>query len=209
MDASNRLPPAVQQRKSGVYRITRAVARVVMWLVFKIQREGLENLPGQSAFILLPKHQRWVDIPLLSLASPRPLYYVAKAELFGNSLVGRFLKSLGGIPLNRNRPLQSRQHLQAMVSFLRAGEGVVVFPEGTYYRDRMGPGRSGMVRWILTRMDIPFIPVGVRYRPAFGRTRVCVRFGKALAGKDGVPVELFLNRVMNEIARLSGFLPAP
>jgi 1-acyl-sn-glycerol-3-phosphate acyltransferase len=178
-----------------------------MWPAFQIRREGLENVPRESSYLLLPKHQRWEDIPLLSLVSPRPLYYVAKAELFEKPLIRWFLMSLGGVPLNRSRPLESRPHLHSVLSFLQTGEGAVVFPEGTYYIDRMGPGKPGVVRWILSRMDIPLIPVGIRYQSKRGRTSVSIRFGKALAGKPGDPMEDLLCRAMEEIARLSGFPP--
>jgi 1-acyl-sn-glycerol-3-phosphate acyltransferase len=178
-----------------------------MWPAFALHWEGVENLPAQGGFILLPKHQRWVDIPLLGLASPRSLYFVAKTELFQNPLLGWFVKSLGGIPLNRKHPLESREHLHAMASFLRAGEGVVVFPEGTYYRDQMGPGKPGVVRWILNRLEVPFIPVGIRYQAVRRRTHVWVRFGQGMAGEAGEPADVFLGRAMKEIARLSG-LPA-
>ena len=94
---------------------------------FRLETDGIENLPQKSAFILLAKHQRWEDIPLLSLATPIPLYYVAKYDLFKNPISNWFLRSLGGIPLNRQRPLESRRSLQAIIGFLKKGEGVVVF----------------------------------------------------------------------------------
>ena len=72
---------------------------------FRLDVLGLDHLPRDSAFILLCKHQRWEDIPLLGLASPRPLYFIAKYELFKSRLGSRFFGSLGGIPLNRQRPL--------------------------------------------------------------------------------------------------------
>jgi 1-acyl-sn-glycerol-3-phosphate acyltransferase len=176
-----------------------------MWPAFALRREGVENIPEKSAYLLLCKHQRWEDIPLLSLVTPRPLYYIAKAELFENPLAGWFLQSLGGIPLNRKRPLESRRHLNSALCFLQAGAGAVVFPEGTYYRDQMGPGKPGMIRWILTRIDIPVIPVGIRYRRNRRRTSVWIRFGKPLVGKGAVPVDDLLCQTMREIARLSGF----
>jgi 1-acyl-sn-glycerol-3-phosphate acyltransferase len=129
--------------------------------LFRIEIEGLKNLPRDSAFILLSKHQRWEDIPLLSLATPRPLYYIAKYELFKNALSNRFFSSLGGIPLNRQRPLESRRFLQTTIQLLEKGEGVVIFPEGTYYHNKMGPGQTGMVRCGRSRLKLPFIPVGI------------------------------------------------
>jgi 1-acyl-sn-glycerol-3-phosphate acyltransferase len=165
---------------------------------------GLENLPAESAFILLPKHQRWEDIPLLALATPRRLYYVAKHELFKNPIGSWYVTSLGGIPLNRKRPLESRRFLTATIDYLKNGEGVVVFPEGTYYLSVMGPGQIGMVKFILSRLSLPFIPVGIRYTRDKWRMVVRIKFGKKFYATDGKPANSFLDNMMNEIAELSG-----
>jgi 1-acyl-sn-glycerol-3-phosphate acyltransferase len=191
-------------RKNWVFRATKVVSRVLLSSFFRLEKDGVENLPQKSTFILLPKHQRWVDIPLLSLATPRPLYYVAKYDLFQNPLSNWFLRSLGGIPLNRQRPLKSRQALQAMIEFLKHGEGIVVFPEGTYYRNKMGPGHVGVVRLILSRLSLPFIPVGVNYSVKGTRTLVRIKFGKAIYADPAASASLFLDNVMKEIAGLSG-----
>ena len=167
---------------------------------------GLENLPRDSAFILLSKHQRWEDIPLLGVATPRPIYYIAKYELFKNPLSNRFFSAMGGIPLNRQRPLESRRFLQATIALLEKGEGVVIFPEGTYYRDKMGPGQIGMVKFVLSRLKLPFIPVGINYTTRARQQRVQVRmqFGQALQADPTLPADIFVHRMMKEIAALSG-----
>lgn len=172
---------------------------------FSIEALGLQNLPQDRAFILLSKHQRWEDIPLLSLATPRPLYYIAKSELFKNALGNRFFTALGGIPLNRQRPLESRRFLQATIELLQKGEGVVIFPEGTYYPNKMGPGQSGMIRFVLSRLSLPFIPVGITYaaETRWQRIRVCIHFGEALRAGAGSTADTFVNRMMKEIAALS------
>lgn len=172
---------------------------------YDIRTEGAENLPRTSAFVLLPKHQRWEDIPLLSLATSRPLYYVAKYELFQNTLSSWYLTALGGIPLNRKRPLESRRSLKALIRFLGNGEGVVVFPEGTYYRNEMGPGHAGILRLILSRLSLPFVPVGIRYLKAGRRTRVVIKFGQTYDGDPNTSYKELLDRMMKEIAILSGF----
>jgi len=171
---------------------------------FHLSTEGLRYLPRKSAFILLPKHQRWEDIPLLNLAIPRPLYYVAKHELFLNPLSGWYISSLGGIPLNRVRPLESRQSMRAMTEVLRNDEGLVVFPEGTYYRGTVGPGRSGVIRMIRSRAKAPFIPVGIEYSGKRGRTLAQIRLGRPVAETPEMDEREFLDQVMKEIARLSG-----
>ena len=195
----------MEGRKGWVFRITKAATRIFLSPFFRLETRGRENLPKQSAFILLPKHQRWQDIPLLSLATPRPLYYLAKYDLFNNPLSGWFLTSLGGVPLNREQPLESRRSLQALIEYLKAGEGVVVFPEGTYYTNGVGPGRIGMVRFILSRFTLPFIPVGIHYSRRGIRTLVQVNFGKAVHPRSASSVSSFLDTIMKQIAVLSGF----
>ena len=166
------MPPSLQPRSALILRLTRPTARIFLSQVFKMKTRGLENLPNQRGFILLSKHRRWEDIPLLSLAMPRPLYYVAKYELFLNPISRWFVSSLGGIPLNRSRPLESRKSLKTMLDLLEKGEGIVIFPEGTYYRSRMGRGHVGLIRMILSRSMVPFIPVGINYAAKSARTLV-------------------------------------
>jgi len=169
-----------------------------------MEREGTDFLPQREGFILLPKHQRWEDIPLLALASPRPLTFVAKAELFNHPVKAWLIASLGGIPLNRARPMESRQSLRTVTGLLKRGEGVVVFPEGTYYRNRMGPGQPGLVRMLGSRSAVPFIPVGIHYTRQGLRTRVLIRFGKPLYKEPGTSPQAFLDQAMTAIGRLSG-----
>lgn len=191
-------------RKNWIFLVTKTTSRIFLSPFFRLETGGKENLPQKSAFLLLPKHQRWVDIPLLSLATPRSLYYVAKHDLFKNPLSNWFIRSLGGIPLNRQRPLESRQSLKAMVEFLKKGEGLVVFPEGTYYRNKIGPAHAGIVRFVLSRFSIPFIPVGMNYSGKGIRTLVRINFGKAIYSDPSAPANSFLDNMMREIAGLSG-----
>jgi 1-acyl-sn-glycerol-3-phosphate acyltransferase len=180
------------------------LTRLLLWPFFRLDAYGLQNLPKDSAFILLVKHQRWEDIPLLGLATPRPLYYIAKTELFRNPLSSRFITALGGIPINRQRPLESRRFLQAAIAFLQKGEGVVIFPEGTYYRDKMGPGQIGMVKFVLSRLELPLIPVGIIYSADSRRIGVRIHFGKAFYAGPALVAESVVERMMGEIAELSG-----
>jgi 1-acyl-sn-glycerol-3-phosphate acyltransferase len=197
----NQKPPG---RNEGFFQVIIILVRLLLRPFFRIEAGGLKNLPRDTAFILLSKHQRWEDIPLLSLATPRPLYYIAKYELFKNALSNRFFSALGGIPLNRQRPLESRRFLQATIQLLEKGEGVVIFPEGTYYRNKMGPGQTGMVRFVLSRLKLPFIPVGINYATNGWRTRVRINFGKAFHTDPTLTADTFVNRMMKEIAALSG-----
>lgn len=188
-------------------RLRSAIRRIAAWSFypfFSLEIKGEAHLPLKSAFILLPKHQCWQDIPLTAIATPRPLYYIAKHELFQNPVSDWFLRSLGGIPLNRQNPLKSRGELRAMVHYITSGEGIVVFPEGTYYRGKMGPGKTGILRLITSRFSLPLIPAGIHYSQRGIRRLVKIRFGEPILPDKSWTPHQTLKMVMDQIARLSG-----
>jgi len=199
----------VGKRKNAVVFLTKIVASIFFSCRFRLRASGMENVPRRGAFILLPKHQRWEDVPLLSLAAPRLLYFMAKVELFSNPLLGRYISALGGIPVNRARPMESRDSFRLMAGLLQGGEGVVIFPEGTYYVGSVGAFQAGLVRYIHPRVEVPFIPVGIRYLPGRGRMEVRIVFGKPLWGRTFDRTGDLLLQAMNDVAALSGLGPDP
>ena len=191
------------QRKSWICDGTKALIRLSFAPLYRLETKGLEFLPKKSAFLLLPKHQCWQDIPLIAVATPRPLYYMAKHELFLNPLSNQLLKSQGGIPLNRRQPIKSRDSIRAVIRLLNEGEGVVVFPEGTYYPNRMGPGKGGILKLIISRLALPLVPVGIRYQKRGFKTHVTVSFGNPIHVEKKRSHDETLNQVMKAIADLS------
>jgi 1-acyl-sn-glycerol-3-phosphate acyltransferase len=133
-----------------------------------------------------------------------PLYYVAKNELFMNRLSRWFMTFLGGIPLDRRRPLASRNSMKALVGLLKDEAGVVIFPEGTYYENKMGSGRAGLIRVVRSRIDVPFVSTGIRYSRKGRRVLVEIKFGKILPWDSCMEPEEFLSLAMREIRILSG-----
>lgn len=81
---------------------------------------------------------------------------------------------------------------------------MVVFPEGTYYPGRMGPGKGGILKLIISRLALPLIPVGFRYRKEGFRTRVTISFGKPVYHNKQTSSDETFDRLMEAIAELSG-----
>jgi hypothetical protein len=80
----------------------------------------------------------------------------------------------------------------------------VVFPEGTYYRNCIGSGHVGLIRLIHCQIEVPFIPVGIRYSGTGVRKRVEIKFGKAVSWEASTEPKEFLALAMKEIKVLSG-----
>jgi len=194
----------IPERNGLAVSVVKLASRTFLSPFFKTNIRGIENIPEKESFVLLPKHQRWEDIPLIAISIERPLYFVAKQELFNNFLSKRVIAMLGGLPLDREKPNRSRFTFSAVLHKLKHKEGVVIFPEGTYYKNCMGSGRTGFIRMIYSNVRTVFLPAGIKYSDAPGRKSVDITFGIPVGNdKFSNPKEL-LDYAMNEIAGLSG-----
>ena len=196
------------KRNSFVYFITKKIAQFFFFIFYRIEIRKEEILPEKGPVIILPKHQYWTDIPILGIVFTPLLYFVAKKELFKYPLIRSYLYLLGGIPVDRQQTIRTLNSFKFLVSLLKADEKIVIFPEGTYFRNGMGSGKSRLLQMILSFQDelkysIAFVPVGIRYGEREGwRRRVEIRTGHAFSvGKESDAVFL-LHQVMEEIARL-------
>jgi len=196
------------KRNSVIYSVTKSIARMVFSIFYRIETEWRMALPNHGPVILLPKHQYWTDIPVISLAFQPLLYFVAKKELFKYPLIRDYLSLLGGLPVDRERSLRTLDSFKVLISLLRAGERIVIFPEGTYFRNGVGSGKSRLLQMILRvqtelGVPIPFIPVGIRYGERSGwRRRIEVCVGSPLFGEresDAIPLT---RRAIEEIGHL-------
>jgi len=181
---------------------------MVFSIFYRIETERKATFFDHGPMIILPKHQYWTDIPIISLAFEPLLYFVAKKELFKYPLIRNYLFFLGGLPVDRKQSIRTLDSFKTLVSLLRAGEKIVIFPEGTYFRHEVGSGKSRLLQMILrfqTELGnpIPFIPVGIRYGGRSGwRRRVEVCIGPPLFAEgesDAIPLT---HRAMEEISRL-------
>ena len=172
----------------------------------EIERRG--TLPDRGPVIILPKHQYWTDIPIVSLSFGPLLYFVAKKELFRFPLIRHYLSLLGGIPVDRKQSIRTLDSFKNLFSLLRAGERIVIFPEGTYFREVVGSGKSRLLKMILRFQNelnyrIPFVPVGIRYGKRMRwRKRVEICIGHPLYAEKESDALSLTHQVMEEISGL-------
>jgi len=193
-----------------LYRFCRGLLRHTWARLHPLRVEGLEHLPATGPAILCPKHQRWEDILTVAVAMPPDLHFIAKAELFVLPFQRKFLQALGGVPVDRQNPRATLSSFRQLLPLLQQKAYVVLFPEGTYVRGGVGPGKHRLVQMILKLQGrnglgpIPFVPLGIRYepRPRSSTWGVTVRVGPPLVGSEAGRAPEFTQAIMAAIARL-------
>lgn len=119
---------------------------------------GRHHVPATGPVMLLSNHQSHFDPPLIGLASPRPLTYLARHTLFKNKLFAAYIRGLGAVPIDRDA---GKDGLQAVLTRLGEGRAVLMFPEGTRSEDgHIQPLKPG-VSLLVKRADFPVVPCGV------------------------------------------------
>ena len=143
----------------AVYWVVRAILQPTFHLYFRVRRLGREYIPRSGPVILAANHRSFLDPFVIGCLARRPVYYVAKKELFANAIAAWLLNRLGAFPIDRGAGDQ--QAMDTARRILERGDCVVIFPEGT--RTRPGPlgaPRRGVGRLAL-QTGAPVVPVAV------------------------------------------------
>ena len=86
-----------------VYWLARAVLQPFFHLYFRLSRIGREHVPTDGPVIYCANHRSFLDPFVIGTIARRPMYYVAKSELFRYRIVAWFLSALGAFPVNRGQ----------------------------------------------------------------------------------------------------------
>ncbi len=169
-----------------LYTILHPLGRLLFKLLFRLEVKGRENIPKKGALIFASNHLSFLDPPLIGVASPRRLHYMAVAVAFKFFFIGNLAKRLGGFPVKR-RGVDIEATKMAL-EILKNKEAMLIFIEGT--RSLKGellkpkPG-VGMLAYRSRATVIPTLIFGSNRalppKARFIRTRkVKVSFGRPL-----------------------------
>jgi 1-acyl-sn-glycerol-3-phosphate acyltransferase len=191
-------------RPSPFYVFIGAVSWPVIYGLFRLRAEGVENLP-QGGFVLAANHTSNVDPwPLgLPLWPRRYLRFMAKSELYWWPL-GPIITAGGAFPVRRGE--RDIEAIQKAIGLAREGHIIAMFPHGTRQRKglvkRHQPrAHTGAAR-IALEANVPLVPAAIAGTDRISRlARLRVRYGKPLA-IDGLDPKAATEQLMTEIQRL-------
>lgn len=183
-----------EQLLNRTYDHTRFEARrrflrfLIKWIGFtqlaKLDRvEGIENVPRAGPAILMINHIAFIDPIVVLHVLPRNIVPMAKIEVYEYPVIGIFPRLWGVVPVRREEV--DRRAIQMALEVLRAGEIILVAPEGTR-SPQLQDGKEGAA-YLSSRSGAPIIPVAVdgtpgfpalRFQPAWKTPGAHIRFGK-------------------------------
>ncbi len=142
-----------------VYWTLRAILVPFFLVYFRMQRVGREHLPRSGPLRLASNHRSFLDPFVIGTLVRRPVYYMAKRELFEKRWQAWILNALGAFPVDRGAG--DRDAMETARAILARGDCVVIFPEGTRVRrGPLGQPRRGIGRLAL-ETGAPVAPVAV------------------------------------------------
>src|SRR3954449_13012966 len=167
-----------------VFWLTCLLLKPFLRIYFRMSLVGREHLPKEGGVILASNHRSFLDPFVVGAWLGRPVFFVAKRELFDRRFAGWFLNCLGAFPIKRGE--SDEESMETAKQILERGDALVIFPEGTRHRTgSLGRPKRGVGRLAL-ETGAPVIPVAVhgtdrarrgwRIRPV----KVKVRYGRPL-----------------------------
>jgi 1-acyl-sn-glycerol-3-phosphate acyltransferase len=195
------------------YWLGYSLARLLGRVLFRLRILHRDRMIQSGPVILAMNHQSYLDPPLAGTACDRAIYFLAKRSLLHAPLLGWLLPKLNVIPVDQEGI--DRSALKALIRVVNAGNGALVFPEGSRTLDgKLQPALPG-VGLVIAKTLAPVVPMRIfgarealppQGRLRFHRITVVVGnpiyFAKAdLTPHEGVYARLS-NRVMDAIAAL-------
>ncbi len=155
--------------------------------VYRYHWRGARNMPRSGPVLVVANHQSYLDPPIVGVAMPRRMMYVARLGLFNHPAFAAMIRSFGAVPIKEEGG--DTAAMKAVLAALKRERPVLIFPEGSRSDDgAVGEFKRG-VAVIVKRAKCPVLPVGIEgAHDAWPRGSRPKLFGKRVACVVGKPI---------------------
>ena len=152
-----------------IYRLVpEFLMRFIVWLlihsVYRLKKEGLENIPEEGAAVIVCNHVSFVDALVIAAACPRPIRFVMDHQIFKLPIINFVFREGRAIPIAsaKEDPALLEKAYEEVAKALEAGDLVGIFPEGRITdTGELYPFRKGITR-IVERTPVPVVPMALK-----------------------------------------------
>jgi len=137
----------------------RGFFRQVFHVLFKIEINGLENVPKEGAYIIAHNHISLFEPPLIAAFWPEHPEAIAGADVFHRTGQKIFVRAYRAIPIRRGE--YDRKVIDVMINVLESGRPLMIAPEGGRSHETALRRAQAGVAYIVDRAKVPVLPVGI------------------------------------------------
>ena len=153
---------AILSRLPKAGRFTSAAVHILFALSgSRVRVVGKEYMDTPGAKVYASNHISYFDVLALMLGLGVPYRFVAKMEVGGMPFIGTFMRQMGHLSFDRSDPQSRLRQAADLENFLREGESVFVFPEGTFTGSGVRQFQLGAFK-AAVETGVPIIPVSLR-----------------------------------------------
>ena len=184
-------------------------SRVMLWVGgIRVEISGLGNIPKEGTLIFLSNHQSGLDVFILRAFLPGYFSIVLMQQVFNIPIFKNFAAQGGQILVDLTSSKQAFLAMRKIISLMRRGENILIFPEGTRSPDgNLLEFKEGAAMLVL-EANKPVVPIaisgsfkimqrdelyGLRVRPG----RVKVKIGAPMTFTELQEVNLENARIVN------------
>lgn len=139
------------------YNTVRNTFKILYKILFRVEVDGLENLPKTGKLIICSNHISLLDPPLLACFLPRKISFMAKKELFKNPIMRYCITKLGSFPVDREG--NDLSAIKNSIKILKKDEALGIFPQGTRVKEFNIESVKPGIAMIGVKSKSPIIPV--------------------------------------------------
>ncbi len=182
-----------------LYEILKPLARVFYRIYYKLDFNGVKNVPENKALIISPNHNNgFIDpVSIASFIQPKVRFF-ARGDVFKGKIVKWILNDLNMSPMFRlqegySEIKKNNKTFEECKDLLSKNKALLIFPEAICIPEkRLQPLKKGLSRIVFQteeafdfKKDVWVLPVGLNYtKPYKFRSELFINFGNPISLKS-------------------------